>query len=367
MEQLAARQSEEMMKAAQFYGGHDIRVEIVSDPTPEADQCLVEVQATGICGSDLHGYHHAPTEPHPPRVAGHELTGRVVDVGGAHSNFKVGDRVAVEPTVPCNNCPECLGGNYNLCAQLIHIGGHVFGGGFAEYMVAPEGNVYKLPASVSFEAGAVAEVYAVAVHALSMTPVSPGDHVAIIGSGPVGLTIAEMAQLAGAATVSLLGKPDGPLQLAQQSLGTVPINVDKVDPLAAIQETTQGHGADVVFEAVGGTAQTLQQATEIAAIRGRICMVGGHVVPLTLDSRSARSRELTIAWAFCYGRRDGKREFQIALDLMAAGKLDPTPLITHRFPLDQVQQAFAVAAGRDEHGSVKVLVLPHGEQWGSDR
>ena len=346
------------MKAAQFYGGKDIRVEMVSNPVPKSHQYLVEVQATGICGSDLHGYHHTPKEPRPPRIGGHELTGRIADAGSAADRFQVGDRVAIEPTIPCNDCPECLSGNYNLCAQLIHIGGSV-GGGFAEYMVAPEGNIYPLPEQVSFEAGAMAEVYAVAVHALSMTPVQPGNRVAVIGSGPVGLAITEMVQLAGATSVALLGKPDAPLQLAQEWTGVVPINVDTTDAVAAIKTWSQGRGADVVFEAVGGSAQTLQQASEIAAIRGRVCMVGGHTAPLTLDTRYARSRELTIAWSFCYGRRDGKREFQLALDLMAAGKLDPTPLITHRFSLDEIQQAFAVAAGRDEYDSVKVLVLPN--------
>jgi len=239
----------------------------------------------------------------------------------------------------------------------MHIGGSM-AGVFAEYLAAPEQNVYDLPETVSFEAGAMAEVYAVAVHALSITPVRPGNRVAVIGSGPVGLALAELARVSGATTVALLGKPDAPLQLAQQWIGVMPINVDVTDPVEAVRDCTQGHGADVVFEAVGGAAQTLQQATEIAAIRGRVCMVGGHVAPLARDARYARGRELTIPWSFCYGRRDGQREFQIALDLMAAGKLDPTPLLTHRFPLDEIGRAFAVAAGRDEYGSVKVLVLP---------
>ena len=357
------------MKAARFYGGKDIRVETVSNPVPEEREVLVEVRATGICGSDLHGYHNQPETPRPPATGGHELTGRVAGIGVAAGKYQIGDRVAIEPTVPCNSCPECLNGNYNLCTKLIHIGGtrgkrlgNVFSGGFAEYMVAPEDNVYTLPNQVSLEAGAMAEVYAVAVHALSMAPVHPGDSVAVIGSGPVGLALAQMAQLAGAASVAVLGKPDMPLQIAKDSIGIVPINVDAVEAVEAVQAWTNGRGADVVFEAVGGRAPTLQQATQIAAIRGQICMVGGHTNPLELDTRYARGRELTLMWSYCYGRRDGKREFQIALDLMAVGKLDPLPLITHRFPLDEIQQAFATAAGRDEHGSVKVLVLPSNTQ-----
>ena len=147
----------------------------------------------------------------------------------------------------------------------------------------------------------------------------------MIGSGPVGLTIAQMADLAGAASVAVLGKPDAPLRLAQQMIGCVPINIDTTDPVEAVKVWTKGRGATVIFEVVGGTANTLMAATEIAAKRGRICMVGGHVAPLTFSDRYARSHELTITWSYCYGRRDGKKEFQIALDLMAVGKLAPGP------------------------------------------
>lgn len=346
------------MKAARFYGGKDIRLETLSNPVPGPGEVLVQVEATGICGSDLHGYHAENPKRSSPRTAGHELTGQVVGLGAGEVKHREGARVAIEPTIPCNECPECLSGNYNICSKLVHIGGTSRAGGFAEYMVAPEDNVYTLPDSVSFEAGALAEVYAVAVHALSIVPVQPGDQVAVIGSGPIGLTIAQMADLAGAESVAILGKPDGPLQIAEKMLGAIPINVDTTDPVEEVMEWTNGRGAPIVFEAVGGRSNTLMQATEIAAKRGKICMVGGHVAPFTLDARYARSRELTVTWAFCYGRREGEKEFQIALNLMGAGKLDPTPLITHRFPLDEIREAFSVADGREAHGSVKVLVLP---------
>ena len=346
------------MKAARFYGGKDIRIETLPDPVPGPGDVLVQVAATGICGSDLHGYHAENPKSRSPRTAGHELTGQVVALGAGVVEHKVGDHVAIEPTIPCNECPECLSGNYNICSKLVHIGGSARGGGFAEYMLAPEDNVYTLPEGVSFEAGALAEVYAVAVHALSMVPVSPGDRVAVIGSGPIGLTIAQMADLAGAESIAILGKPDGPLQIAQEMIDAIPINVDTTDPVEEVMEWSNGKGATVVFEAVGGRSNTLMQATEIAAKRGKICMVGGHVAPFTLDARYARSRELTVTWAFCYGRREGEKEFQIAVNLMGAGKLDPMPLITHRFPLDEIGEAFAVADGREAYGSVKVLVLP---------
>lgn len=342
------------MKAAQFYGGKDIRVETVPDPIPENEQVLVKVDAAGICGSDLHGYHHQPDKPQTPRIGGHELTGHIIDIGKDVSDYKSGDRVAVEPISPCNNCPECYNGYYNICANLRHAGG-----GFAEFMVSRTSNIYSLPDSVSVEGGALAEVYAVAVHAVNRAMVSPGDRVAIIGSGPVGLTIAQVADTAGASSIILLGKPDSPLSIANEAVGAVPINVDNTCPVEAVMEWSNGRGADIVFEAVGGNANTLEQATEIAAKRGRVCMVGGHRSPLTFSERFARSRELTVIWSFCYGRHGGRTEFQIAIDLLAAGKLDPNPLVTHRFNLTEINQAFAVAAGRDEYGSVKVLVYPN--------
>jgi len=346
------------LKAALFYGGKDIRIETVSKPDPEPRQVQVRVHAAGICGSDLHGYHATPVKPSPPRRGGHELVGVVSATSEDVTQFQVGDRVVVEPTIPCGDCPECLNGNYNICSKLRHLGGSNSGGGFGEYMVAPAGNTYLLPDNVTFEAGALTEVYAVAVHALARAPVQPGDLVAVIGSGPVGLTIAQMADLAGARSIIVLGKPDQPLRISQNLMGCTVVNVDTSDPVEAVKCWSGDRGANVVFEAVGGQSNTLQQATEIAAKRGRICIVGGHTSPITFSDHSARSRELTVSWAFCYGRRDGHKEFQVAIDLLSTGKLNPMPLITHRFPLSEICQAFEVAAKRQEHGSIKVLVLP---------
>ena len=180
------------MKAAQFYGGKDIRVETLPAPTPGPGQVLVQVEAAGICGSDLHGYHHPPPQPLSPRIGGHELVGQIIDSGKGVRTPKIGDRVAIEPITPCNTCPECMNGYYNICSNLRH-----GGGGFAEFVVTGEANAYPLPESVSSEGGVLAEVYAVAVHAVNRAMVSPGERVAIIGSGPVGLTIAQVADVAG--------------------------------------------------------------------------------------------------------------------------------------------------------------------------
>lgn len=345
------------MKAALFSGGHNITVSDMSDPSPSDGEVLVKVFACGICGSDMHLYHHKGKLDRDPWIAGHEISGEVSAVGSGVQSLSVGDRVAIEPTIPSQESPFYKNGRYEL-ADLSHIGSPAHQGGFAEYAVAPEDNVHKLPDSIDDEAGALVEVYATAVHAHSLFPVHPGDRVAVIGSGPIGLTIAEMAELSGAEKVIIIGKPDAPLEIAKNHIGAEIINVDNGEVAEKIKEKTGGMGADLVFEAVGGRINTLQQATEIAGRTSRICMVGGHVEPLPLDSRYARGKELVIGWSFCYGRRGFRKEFTIAIDLLAAGKLVAKPWITHSFPLSEIGKAFEATALREEYGSIKVLVNP---------
>ena len=345
------------MKIARFYSGKDIRIEDQPIPLPGENDVLVRVKSTGICGSDLHVYHVTEPFAKGPWTPGHEIAGIVEKVGTHVTDFAEGDRVSLEPTIPNPESPFFLIGRYEA-ADLTHIGSPAHPGGFAEYVVAPRTNTHPIADNVDFDHGSLAEVYAVAVHALTLFPVQLGDRIAVIGSGPVGLTIAELAQLAGAEKTILLGKPDAPLSIAESAIGVKTVNVDKSDSIEAVRELTEGRGADIVFEAVGGRADTIQQSLDIAAILGKVCVVGGHADPVSVRSGVARMKEITIGWSFCYGRRGFRKEFDIALDLMAAGKLQPDRWITHSFALDNIIKAFEAAAGRDEYGSIKVMVHP---------
>ena len=252
------------MKAAKFYGGKDIRNETVPDPSPQAGEVLIRVKATGICGGDIAGYLKDVGEPQrtaesAAHTTGHESSGVVEALGPNVQSLQVGDRVAVEPTVPCGECAECLSGYYNRCSTLEHIGGHKRPGGFAEYMAVREDNAHVLPDNVAFDFGALAEVYAVAVHVLERVPVMAGQTVAVIGSGPVGLTVAEMAAISGG-SVMVLGKPDGPLRIVAELIRARTVNINTSDPVEAVKQWTDGRGADVVIEAVGKNAGTLSQA-----------------------------------------------------------------------------------------------------------
>ena len=341
------------MKAGRFYGGKNITVETVPDPEPGEGQVLIAVKAAGICGSELHGYHMKDPKEHPPRTMGHEMSGEIVALGPGVEKRRPGDRVAVEPLMPCLTCDYCLQGKFQICRTLKHMQG-----GFAELLVAKERNAHPIPDSLAFDHAAMSEVYAVAVHALNRVPVGPDENVAVIGSGPIGLTIAEMAAVSGAGSVIVLGKPDSPLKVIKEMIGAQTVNVDREDVKEAISRHTNGKGADVVFEAVGGMAPALAQAMEIAAPGGRIGMAGAQFVGKDLPMGHALSRELSLHGVFCYGRIGLRSEFEIAIELQAKGKLQTESLITHRFPLDDIAQAFAAADERDKTNSIKVIVNP---------
>ncbi len=342
------------MLAARFYGGKDIRVEEMPDPVPGPGEVLVRVRAAGICGSDLHGYRRGGPAT-APRTPGHELAGEVAAVGEGVTEFAPGDRVGVEPLVGCGQCAHCRAGDYHLCARLEHIGG-ARPGGFAQLTVAPADRLYPLPDHVSMEDASILDVLAVAVHALSRVPVAPGERVAVIGSGAIGLSIAQMASISGGA-VAVLGRRDGPLRVAAETAGAAGIRLDR-DPVAAARDWSGGEGADVVFEAVGGTADTLDLALRLAAPKGRVGVVGSFQEPQTLDVRVPMRRELSLIWVWSYALRGSRPEFAIALDLLARGALQAAPLITHRFPLERIAEAFAAADDKTVGNSIKVIVNP---------
>ncbi len=344
------------MRAARFYGGKDIRVETVPDPVPGPGEALVRVRAAGICGSDLHGYRRDRPGQTPGHTPGHELAGEIVALSEGAHGMDIGQRVAVEPLVGCGVCAFCRSGAYHLCPQLEHIGG-ARSGGFAELTVAPLNRLYPLPEAISYEEASLLDVLAVAVHALTCVPVQPAERVVVIGTGAIGLSIAQAAAAAGGA-VAVIGRRAQPLEVAAQIAGALGVNSSQGDPEDAIAEWSQGNGADVVFEAVGGEGSTLDLALRLAAPRGRVGAVGSFQAPQPLDVRVGYRRELTLQWVWSYAYRGNRPEFAIALDMLQRGQLHAAPLITHRFPLERIREAFQVADDKASSQAIKVLILP---------
>jgi threonine dehydrogenase-like Zn-dependent dehydrogenase len=234
--------------------------------------------------------------------------------------------------------------------------------GFAECSLEAAAKCYPLPDQMSIEVAAILDVYAVAVHALHRVPVSPMDSVVVLGVGAIGLAIAQVAKASGARRVIVVGRRDEPLRVAAQLGCDVGINASQVDVAKAVRAASDGVGADVVYEAVGGKAETLVQAIEIVARGGRIGIIGSFVGAQRLDPAVCMRKEVSLHWVWSYGKWNGVPEFQIALDMMVEGRIDAAPLITHRFPLEEIETAFETANNKRESGAIKVLVMPAKEQ-----
>lgn len=349
------------MRAARFYGGHDIRVEEVPDPVPGPGEVVVRVRAGGVCGSDLHAYRAIAGSSAGPMMRGHELAGEIAQVGPGVVGLPVGQRVAVEPRhlVGCGHCRWCLRGDTQLCTTRGWAGDQrLWSTGFAEYSLERASNAYPIPDGLAVREAALLDVYACAVHALHLAPITPGDTVVIQGAGPIGLASAEIYKLAGAKQVIVCDLLPHALALATELGADTVINSGEVDAVDAVRELTAGHGAELVVEAVGGTAPTFGADVSMAARGGAVVTIGMYSAPQMLDTREAQHKELRILFSDSYGLWLGVPEFQITLDLMVSGRLRPEAYITHTFPLDDIGQAFAVADGKRTSGAVKVLVLP---------
>jgi threonine dehydrogenase-like Zn-dependent dehydrogenase len=365
-ERAAAFAMGKTMKTAVFYGGRDIRIEQVAVPVPGPGEVLVEVCAAGICGSDLHRYRgHDPwgSIAVGPYRTGHELAGVVVALGPDIEGVTVGQRVGVEPTqlAGCGTCRLCRRGDYNLCPHKPRPGGRRrASAGFSELDLALAGNVFPLPDHLSFAIASLVDVYACAVHAVHRASVAEANAIAVLGTGPVGLAVGQVARALGARQVLMIGRREEPLALARQvGAADLCIDLSRTAGLGeAVRELTCGEGADLVFETVGGQGVTVRQAVAAAGRGGAVVILGAFTGDVAVSYREANEKEITLRWSTGYSSWRREREYGMALDLVAEGRLQAAPLITHHFPLDRIGEAFAVADDKKRSGASKVVVEP---------
>ena len=348
------------MKAGVFHNFKDIRYEDVEDVKLEAGDkfdVLIRVRAVGICGSDLAHYIGLHTDLLPEgSIMGHELCGEVVEIGEHVTNVSVGDRVGIEPLIGCGQCRFCRQGDYYLCEDLRHIG-YYYHGGFAEYTKAPHDKVYKLPDNLSFEEASTLDCYAVAVHGLNRVPINVGDTVVVFGAGPAGLCMAQAAKAAGAKEVVIIDVIDGVLEVSKKAGIALAFNSTKVDVYEKVMDITDGRGADIVFDGAGGNAPVLDTAVRMLRPGGTLGIVGMRS-NLPFDSVAAHFKEIDIKYVFSYGCWDYKTDFEIALDLISSGKINAAHMITHRFALKDINEAFAAALDKQTSKAVKVVMIP---------
>ncbi|KML03274.1 2,3-butanediol dehydrogenase [Rossellomorea marisflavi] len=343
------------MKALRWHDQKDIRLEEIEEPVTGAGQVKMKVKWCGICGSDLHEYLGGPIfipvdEPHPltgekaPVTLGHEFSGEVVEVGEGVSNYKIGDRVVVEPIFATHGHQ----GAYNLDEQMGFLGLAGGGGGLSEYVAVDEELLFKLPDDLSYEQGALVEPSAVALYAVRSSKVKAGDKVAVFGCGPIGLLVIEALKAAGATDIYAVElSPER--QAKAEELGAIVVNPAEVDDTVAEISRLTGGGVDVSFE-VTGVPVVLRQAIQSTGIGGETIIVsiweqGAEILPndIVIKERTVKG---------IIGYRD---VYPAVLSLMQKGYFSADKLVTKRIPLDDViEEGFQSLI--KEKNQVKILV-----------
>ena len=346
------------MRAARYYGNQDVRIDEVDEPSPGEGEVLIDVAACGICGSDLGEYLYGPRyagEDHLPYTMGHELGGTVVEAGpGADDD--VGTEIVLNPLVACEDCPRCDEAKYNLCENLTVVGAQR-PGGYAEKVVAPATNVIPLPEGLSPELAAVAEPVTVAYHGLMQSPLRPGQSCAVVGLGPIGLGLVQLAKAAGAEQVFASGHREARRALAEECGADVVIDPRETDPVELIRSETDG-GVDVAFE-VAGSESALADALAIPKPGGNATLLGVFKGEVEVDPMLLVNKERSVTASAAY--RTGPladRDFGPVLRKFASGELQPEPLVTSRIDLGDIVDDGFEALADSEGGEVKVLVRP---------
>jgi L-iditol 2-dehydrogenase len=335
------------VKAALKTGGGRFRIAEVDDPVlPAPDWVKARVRMAGICGTDLRHW-EKPDEHLHNHIVGHELAGEVVEVGEAVTRVAPGDRVVIETVLGCGHCPWCRARRYNLCPDLYPTRTQSVSRAYAEYVIGPEHKFYRLPDGVGFDDAALIDTFSVCLHAHHRSGLIVNDRAAVIGAGPIGLGQLMLAKLGGADVIVVDTVPHS-LEVARRLGADRVVDAREEDRVAAALAFTDGRGVDIAFECVGGEMMptTLPQATRMARRGGRVVLVGGFEAgetSLPLEWQRMQMSEIDLIPSASFALRDIYPEQGEVLELIARGKLRTQDLITHRFPLDEINRAFEVA------------------------
>jgi L-iditol 2-dehydrogenase len=343
------------MKALLLTEYKKMQVTDVDEPEVGPDDVLVQVEACGICGSDIHGYDGSTGRRIPPLVMGHEAAGIVVATGPNVSDLPNGTRVTFDSMVSCGQCDFCRTGDGNLCDNRmvlgVSCGEYRRHGAFAERISVPRRIVYRLPDTLPFEQAALVEAVSVAVHATNVTPITLGDTAVVVGAGMIGLLTLQAVRAAGATRVIAVDLNDKRLAVAKELGADDILRGDQCDVPAVVRELTKGRGADVAFEVVGATP-TVQTAIESVRKGGAVTLVGNVSPTIELPLQSVVTREISLRGTCgCNG------EYPQCIDLMNRGIINVTPLITAKISLSDGPSWFERLHAGDPD-QMKVVVQP---------
>ncbi|MBN1917977.1 MAG: alcohol dehydrogenase catalytic domain-containing protein [Verrucomicrobia bacterium] len=337
------------------------RFEVVEVPEPGpigSHEALIRLEAIGVCGSDVHYFTKGRIGSQVveyPFTIGHECSGVVERVGEAVTRVAAGDRVTVDPAMPCGECEWCRRGRENICANLRFLGcpGQAEGA-YRELLVMPEQSLFRLPDSLSFDDGVALEPAAICTYAVAQSRLASGETIAVLGCGPIGLLVLAAAKASGRARAFATDLVRERVEAARKFGADAAYNAHETDVVAAILDATGGRGVDVVYECAG-EQQTLDQAMQLAAPGGRVSIIG---IPSTarveLTADLARRKELLLINV----RRQNKM-VERTIERAASGALHIGGLVTHHFRLDQIAEAFDLVA-RYRDGVLKAVIRPRG-------
>ncbi|HOI22873.1 MAG: alcohol dehydrogenase catalytic domain-containing protein [Spirochaetia bacterium] len=350
-----------MMRAAVLHDWNDIRIEQRPVPAPGPGEVLIKIESCSICGGDVkivtRGMIKQP--PMGTFIIGHEYAGTIVELGEAVDEFVLGDRVTVEVHKGCGRCRNCIDGKYTACLNYGNLAkghranGFTTNGGFAEYAVNHVNTISKIPDNISFDEATIITTAGTALFGIEHTGgFVAGDSVAVVGPGAIGLMAVQCAKALGAGKVILTGTRDERLNLGKKLGADVVINLNKEDPIAAVKRETGGYGADLVLLTAGNSA-SLQQAIRVVRKGGDIVLVAHFEDTVSADLGICVQNSNNLYTV----RGEGKRCVHRALELMRMGKIQAKDLLTHSYPLDQIQEAFRVFMAR-EGGAIRIVLHP---------
>jgi L-iditol 2-dehydrogenase len=342
------------MKALVLKAYNDLQIMEVPEPEIKADEVLIKIAASGICGSDVHGINGSTGRRQPPVIMGHEAAGTIVETGAAVSAWKCGDRVTFDSTIYCGQCPYCRQAHVNLCDNRKVLGvscdEYLCEGTFAQYIAIPQHILHALPDAVSFEEAAMVEPLSVAFHAVMRSKVKLGDKAVVVGAGVIGLLVIQMLKAAGCSQIIAVDLDEKRLNTAQEVGATQIFTSNKCDTVAKIMDLT-GDGVDLAIECVGLTA-TVNSAVNMLRKGGLLTLIGNLSPIIEFPLQKIVTREITVL-----GSCASNGEYPSCLDLIAGKQINLAPLMSATVPLQEGAEYFKKLYKKDPN-LIKVILNP---------
>eukprot|EP01095_Lingulamoeba_sp_RSL-Kostka_P013313 TRINITY_DN5498_c0_g1_i1.p1 TRINITY_DN5498_c0_g1~~TRINITY_DN5498_c0_g1_i1.p1 ORF type:complete len:353 (-),score=150.89 TRINITY_DN5498_c0_g1_i1:75-1133(-) len=348
---------DEKNQSAILYGVDDLRLEEVDIPEPGDDEVLIRMKAIGICGSDVHYWKHGRIGDfivNEPMVLGHESAGQIVKIGANVTDLEVGDKVALEPGVPCYYCDQCLSGRYNLCKDVKFLATPPIHGSMQTYVTHSANFCFKLPDNMTYDQGAMMEPLSVGLYAIKRGGVTLGDTVFISGAGPIGLMCLIAAKAAGASIIIISDLVAERLDVAEQLGATHIFQIGKDDQVKSVDVAVKKGilPEPTISIECSGAGVAVTSCINCTKSGGKIVIVGMGPPEIKIPLVSAACREVDIIGVFRYANT-----YAQARALLASGQIDVSPIITHHFDIENMIEAFNVSANGTDGDNISIKVV----------